>query len=315
VSEDPVADPNNPNLYSYGANNPLRVVDPTGLYGYDAQTGRISHSDGTITDTRGNVISTPSKVSSSSSDSGSSNNDKSSSSAPSSDNSKKDEAKVDNDKLNVEIVKSEREKQLEMDILLINFQLEMQIKEYYKAVKEKATQAVLDEILDDIKWTNKTIEYLDSQLKGTNPSRRAAIDYITKECERIGLPVKIGLAIAWTESRMKQYNKSGKPLAGENKKDGKVLSTDWGLMQINDKQWKDTYDIERVKTDWQYNVRVGLEIALDEYKAAGKAGEENLARATYSGYNAGRSSMDRYRTENDARDNHFWDFYQKSPWE
>ncbi len=31
ISEDPVADPNNPNLYSYTANNPLRFIDPTGF--------------------------------------------------------------------------------------------------------------------------------------------------------------------------------------------------------------------------------------------------------------------------------------------
>jgi RHS repeat-associated protein len=31
ISEDPVADPNNPNLYSYCRNNPLRFTDPTGL--------------------------------------------------------------------------------------------------------------------------------------------------------------------------------------------------------------------------------------------------------------------------------------------
>ena len=31
ISEDPVADPNNPNLYSYSGNNPLRFTDPTGL--------------------------------------------------------------------------------------------------------------------------------------------------------------------------------------------------------------------------------------------------------------------------------------------
>jgi len=32
ISEDPVADPNNPNLYVYGRNNPLRFFDPSGLF-------------------------------------------------------------------------------------------------------------------------------------------------------------------------------------------------------------------------------------------------------------------------------------------
>ena len=34
ISEDPVADPKNPNLYSYCANNPIALLDPSGLWYY-----------------------------------------------------------------------------------------------------------------------------------------------------------------------------------------------------------------------------------------------------------------------------------------
>jgi RHS repeat-associated protein len=38
ISEDPVADPNNPNLYTYGRNNPLKFNDPTGFISEGEQT-------------------------------------------------------------------------------------------------------------------------------------------------------------------------------------------------------------------------------------------------------------------------------------
>jgi RHS repeat-associated protein len=54
ISEDPVGDPSNPNLYSYGRNNPLSFIDPTGLAStiavnggtYDTGTGKFTPDSG-----------------------------------------------------------------------------------------------------------------------------------------------------------------------------------------------------------------------------------------------------------------------------
>ena len=167
---------------------------------------------------------------------------------------------------------------------------------------------------------------------GINPSRPEIVDYITEQCRELGIPEQLGLATATTESGMTQFNKDGTPCRNSN-----PSSSDWGIMQINDKAWGNTYDMNRIKSDWKYNVRAGLEILRDCYNAAIKNNEDskgvnssdqNLARAAYSGYNSGIATLWRYRTPVDAapkttpyavlddkgydlRDIRFWNNYQK----
>jgi peptidoglycan hydrolase-like protein with peptidoglycan-binding domain/uncharacterized membrane-anchored protein YhcB (DUF1043 family) len=160
---------------------------------------------------------------------------------------------------------------------------------------------------------SSTVTVAGSAREGGNPSYTEIVDYIKLRCAAIGLPEDIGLAIAWTESSMTQFNKDGNTKNNKNYINGIVDSTDWGIMQINDKSWRTVYDIDKIKTDWKYNVDCGLNIALDKYREAIRLGEENIARATYSGYNTWRK-IDRYRTENDPRDARFWEIYQNKPW-
>ncbi|HBE77739.1 MAG TPA: hypothetical protein DDW65_08120 [Firmicutes bacterium] len=165
---------------------------------------------------------------------------------------------------------------------------------------------------------------------GLNPTKQQVADYVVEQCREIGVPEQLGLATAFTESEMTQFNKDGTVYHGSNPD-----STDWGIMQINDKAWGDRFDMNRLRTDWQYNVRAGLQILKNSYDTAIKNSEadkgpgpanQNLARAAYSGYNAGEASQWRYRTPvqeapkrgsydvlnhegYDLRDIRFWDNY------
>jgi hypothetical protein len=180
--------------------------------------------------------------------------------------------------------------------------------------------------------TQEAVPASGAYLPGINPTKQQVVDYIYKQCREIGIPERLGLATASTESEMTQFNKDGTPYRHSN-----PGSTDWGIMQINDKAWGERYDLDRIKTDWQYNVRAGLEILKYSYDAAVKNGEgdkgpgvtiQNLARAAYSGYNAGVANVWRYRTPvhdatktgsydvlnnegYDLRDIRFWDNYRR----
>ncbi|MBN1115404.1 MAG: hypothetical protein JXA66_08690 [Oligoflexia bacterium] len=83
--------------------------------------------------------------------------------------------------------------------------------------------------------TKQCSEFCESNDNVKNPSKQEVINYIAEQCRKKGLPEQVGLAIAWLENRMKQFTNS-RPACNENRsKNNKLLSADWGIMQINDK--------------------------------------------------------------------------------
>jgi hypothetical protein len=125
-------------------------------------------------------------------------------------------------------------------------------------------------------------------------------------------------ATAWKESCWRQFIGST-----ENPR---VLTSPvgaLGMMQINGRVWRGTYDQKRLAEEVDYNVTAGAEIlehylvdyAIRRGEQKHPGGEDNLVRATYAAYNGGPSQMGRYRRDNTparlrAIDNDFWRHYQ-----
>jgi hypothetical protein len=88
---------------------------------------------------------------------------------------------------------------------------------------------------------NSETTSLGAPPRGVNPTQQQVIYYITEQCRQMGIPAQLGLATAATESGMLQFNKDGTPLQNSNPD-----STDWGLMQINDRAWGDVNDFNLI---------------------------------------------------------------------
>lgn len=72
------------------------------------------------------------------------------------------------------------------------------------------------------------------------------------------IPESIALAISKNESGQQMWKdiSAGTLMAGRNIREGNLLSTDWGAMQINDKAHPSAFP--RAKTDLEYNIDYGL---------------------------------------------------------
>jgi hypothetical protein len=111
-----------------------------------------------------------------------------------------------------------------------------------------------------------------------------------------GLYRQIVFATAWQESCWRQFVRKGQKLAPLSSATGDV-----GLMQVNRRVWRGLYNLQGLSGDIEYNGYAGAEILmkyLTRYairKNEDKQPGGNLARATYSAYNAGPSGLARYR--------------------
>jgi hypothetical protein len=126
------------------------------------------------------------------------------------------------------------------------------------------------------------------------------------------------LSTAWQESCWRQYIKRGGKVATLRSGSGSV-----GIMQVNPRVWRGFYDVKGLKGDISYNAKAGSEILMHylfDYAIAKKEHEktkslDNLARASYSAYNAGPGKLTRYRDPKAVArekrvDGDFWEKYQ-----
>jgi hypothetical protein len=123
------------------------------------------------------------------------------------------------------------------------------------------------------------------------------------------------LATAWKETCWRQFVRKGKQVVTIRSSAGAL-----GMMQINPRVWRGLYNLDALAGDIRYNARAGTEILhhyLVDYAVKKKehtqpGGIDNLARATYSAYNAGPGRLSRYRKgSGHAIDRKFWDMYRE----
>lgn len=126
------------------------------------------------------------------------------------------------------------------------------------------------------------------------------------------------LTTAWQESCWRQYIKRSGKITPMRSPSGSV-----GIMQVNPRVWRGFYDVKGLKIDIAYNAHAGSEILMhylnDVAVAKGEhtktKNTDNLARASYSAYNAGPREYMRYRDPKSVPrekrvDEDFWEKFQ-----
>jgi len=101
-----------------------------------------------------------------------------------------------------------------------------------------------------------------------NPSKSEIKTIIESTAKKHKVPSNILLAIAWKESGWHHYNDNGTVVEGRNlNKKGKLISTDWGIMQVNDHAHPQAFP--RAKEDIRYNIDFSVRLLKSLHKEQG----------------------------------------------
>lgn len=92
----------------------------------------------------------------------------------------------------------------------------------------------------------------------TTYQKTVAEAIIAAKAQSYGIPLNVAMGMAGNESGRKMWSNpdKGTVTQGKNIRDGVLLSTDWGVMQINDKAHVKAFP--RAKYDMEYNIDYGL---------------------------------------------------------
>ncbi|MBI4576204.1 MAG: transglycosylase SLT domain-containing protein [Planctomycetes bacterium] len=107
----------------------------------------------------------------------------------------------------------------------------------------------------------------------SEPTPRALYQEMLRLSGRYRIPAEVIMAVAQRESGWRQTNGLGGPLVG--------VSGDIGLMQINpDTARSMRLDLERLRTDWRYNLEAGVRVLNAKWKAAHRFYDARNRRAS-----------------------------------
>lgn len=95
--------------------------------------------------------------------------------------------------------------------------------------------------------------------KGINPDKSTINELLNRAADKYNIPRNILKAVALRESNWTMYDSSGSAVAGKNSS-----STDWGIMQINDKAHPKAFP--RAKEDIVYNIEYGAKYLSKQYR-------------------------------------------------